>query len=147
MDGLEGLSGLRKLYIEKNRISRLEGLTESRNLEELYLSQQDTLVDFTFDEYSLAAIAGSLKYLDLSEAKVVYSQPLYYLEKLEVLILKKNFIADFEEQICPMLQTMNGLRQLDLSDNPVTSIPKYRDQVIIMTGARLQDIDNKKVTP
>jgi hypothetical protein len=64
-----------------------------------------------------------------------------------VLILKKNFIADFEEQICPMLQTMNGLRQLDLSDNPVTSIPKYRDQVIILTGARLQEIDNKKVTP
>jgi len=38
MEGLEGLPALRKLYLEKNRISRLEGLTACRNLEELYLS-------------------------------------------------------------------------------------------------------------
>jgi Leucine-rich repeat (LRR) protein len=82
----------------------------------------------------LAAIAGSLKYLDLSQARVSEPKPLFYLEKLEVLILKKNRIVDFEEEICPMLQTMNALRQLDLTENPVTLIPKYRDQVIILTG-------------
>ncbi|TNV88203.1 hypothetical protein FGO68_gene9687 [Halteria grandinella] len=146
MEGFDGLPMLKKLYLEKNRISRLEGLTACRQLEELYLSQQDTQSDFSFDEYSLAAIAGSLKYLDLSQARVSEPMPLYYLERVEVLILKKNRIVDFEDQVCPMLQTMNALRQLDLTDNPVTQIPKYRDQVIILTGQRLQEIDNKKVT-
>jgi Leucine-rich repeat (LRR) protein len=94
----------------------------------------------------LAAVSGSLRYLDLSESCVVNSKPLYYLEALEVLILKKNRIADFEENVVPMLQTLNSLQQLDLSDNPVNAIQKYRDQIIILTGNRLQDIDNKPVT-
>ena len=110
IEGLEGLSSLRRLYLEKNHISRLEGLTNCRSLEELNLSKQDIESDFTFDEYSLAAIANSLTYLDLSEARVRESQPLYYLERLEVLILKKNLIDNFEEHVCPMLQTMNSLR-------------------------------------
>ncbi len=38
MEGLEGLVCIRKLYLEKNKISRLEGLTNCRVLEELYLS-------------------------------------------------------------------------------------------------------------
>lgn len=77
---------------------------------------------------------------------MVEAQPLYYLERLEVLILKRNRIEDFEMHVCPMLQTMSSLKQLDLSDNPVNQITKYRDQIIILTGNRLQEIDNKKVT-
>lgn len=146
MEGFEGLTSLRKLYLEKNRIAVLEGLNNCRELEELYLSQQEIQTDFTFDEYSLAAIAGSIKYLDISDSRVTETRPLYYLEKLEVLILKKNRIIDFEEQICPLLQTMSALKQLDLSENPVNAIQKYRDQIIILTGNRLQEIDNKKVT-
>jgi Leucine-rich repeat (LRR) protein len=38
IEGLEGLTSLRKLYLEKNHIDKLEGLTGCRNLEELYLS-------------------------------------------------------------------------------------------------------------
>lgn len=45
-----------------------------------------------------------------------------------------------------MLQTMTSLQQLDLSENPVNAIPKYRDQIIILTTNRLQEIDKKKVT-
>jgi Leucine-rich repeat (LRR) protein len=116
---MESLVSLRKLYLEKNQISRLEGLTGCRHLEELYLSQQEIQTNFTFDDYSLAAISGSLKYLDLSDSRLVESKPLYYLERLEVLILKKNRIIEFEDHICPLLQTMNSLRQLDITDNPV----------------------------
>jgi|LauGreDrversion4_2_1035121.scaffolds.fasta_scaffold13700_2 hypothetical protein len=90
-------------------IERLEGLTNCRQLEELYLSHQEIQNDFTFDEYSLAAIAGSLRYLDLCDSRVRESQPLYYLERLEVLILKRNRIEDFETHVCPMLQTMSSL--------------------------------------
>jgi hypothetical protein len=35
---------------------------------------------------------------------------------------------------------------LDLSDNPVNQIQKYRDQIIILTGNRLSEIDNKAVS-
>ncbi len=103
MEGLEDLVSLRKLYLEKNKIARLEGLTNCRQLEELYLSKQEIYQDFTFDDYSLAAIAGSLRYLDLSDSKVCESQPLYYLERVEVLILKRNNITDFEDHVCPLL--------------------------------------------
>jgi Leucine-rich repeat (LRR) protein len=103
IEGLEGLTSLRKLYLEKNHIDRLEGLTGCRNLEELYLSGQNTETEFTFDDYSLAAISGSLRYLDLGSSNVVHSKPLYYLERLEVLILKRNRISDFEDDVVPML--------------------------------------------
>jgi protein phosphatase 1 regulatory subunit 42 len=59
MEGLDRLACLKKLYLEKNCISRLEGLQNCRQLEELYLSKQ-TLppeLEFTFDDYSLAAIS------------------------------------------------------------------------------------------
>ena len=38
MEGLEACPKLKKLYLEKNCISKLEGLTEQRQLEELNLS-------------------------------------------------------------------------------------------------------------
>ena len=46
------MSNLRKLYLERNFISRLEGLHKCTQLEELYLSKQTIpdFVEFTFDE-------------------------------------------------------------------------------------------------
>lgn len=81
---MESLVSMRRLYLEKNRISRLEGLTQCSNLEELYLSNQllPLGVPFTFDEYSLAAISARLRYLDLSDSNIVEPHPLYYLENL-----------------------------------------------------------------
>lgn len=52
--------------------------------------------EFTFDEYSLAAISNSLKFLDLQNSGVVNPKPLYYLEHLDTLNLKNNQIVDFE---------------------------------------------------
>ncbi len=60
-------------------------------------------MEFTFDDYSLAAISRSLRYLDLGSSNVVDSKPLYYLENLEVLILRKNQISDFDENVVPLL--------------------------------------------
>ena len=53
-------------------------------------------VEFTFDEYSLAAISSTLKFLDLPNSNVVNPKPLYYLEQLDTLNLKDNRIDDFE---------------------------------------------------
>ena len=120
---------MKKLYLEKNLIHRLEGLDNCRQLEDLNLSNQLVAQEmtFTFDDYSLAAISGSLRELHLANSRVEASKPLYYLEHLVVLNLKDNIISDFDEQVCPILQTMNHLRTLWLAGNPVTHISKYRD--------------------
>ena len=41
MEGFLDLVNLKKLYLEKNLITRLDGLDNCRKLEELYLGNQD----------------------------------------------------------------------------------------------------------
>ena len=41
MEGFLDLVNLNKLYLEKNLITRLDGLDNCRKLEELYLGNQD----------------------------------------------------------------------------------------------------------
>lgn len=90
---------LRKLYLENNRINRLEGLHNCSRLEELYLGHQQfvSAAEFTFDEYSLAAISNSLVLMDLPDVKLVNCKPLYFLENLRTLNLADNLISDFDE--------------------------------------------------
>ena len=98
MEGFQDLVNLKKLYLEKNQISRLAGLENCRKLEELYLGNQELPPGktFTFDEYSLAAISESMQNLDIPNSGVVEIQPLYYLEHVHTLNLSSNFISDFE---------------------------------------------------
>lgn len=93
----------------------------------------------------MAAISNSLRFLDLPNSNVVNPKPLYYLESLDTLNLKDNRIDDFENQVCPLLQTMNRLRILNLKNNPVTSITKYRDQVVLLSRS-IAELDGKDVT-
>ena len=145
MEGLQGLVSLRKLYLEKNYISRLEGLEQCTALEELSLGDQQTETEFTLDEYSLVAISSSLRVLDLHLSNIRHTKALYYLEYLETLNLSRNMVEDFETEIYPFLQTITGLNCLDLSFNPVILTPKYRDKVVLFTR-RLSELDGKKIT-
>lgn len=74
MEGFTELVNLRRLYLEKNKISRLEGLENCRRLEELSLGNQDTNCEFTFDDYSLAALGGCLRVLEIPNSKLVQVQ-------------------------------------------------------------------------
>ena len=129
MEGFTELVNLKKLYLEKNMIKKLDGLENCRKLEELYIGNQELAsnVRFEFDEYSLAAISSTLRTLDIPNANVENPRPLYYLEGLDSLNLRDNLIDDFEQQVCPILQTMNTLKVVSFKNNPVTSITKYRD--------------------
>jgi protein phosphatase 1 regulatory subunit 42 len=133
--------------MEKNMITKLDGLDNCRKLEELYLGNQVTPqgVEFTFDEYSLAAVSNSLKLLDLPSVNLVNPKPLYYLEGLDSINLKDNAIVDLENEICPLLQTMNYLRILKLNNNPVTGVQKYRDQIVLLSRS-VQELDGKDIT-
>mmetsp|Transcript_14175 Transcript_14175/g.22087 ORF Transcript_14175/g.22087 Transcript_14175/m.22087 type:complete len:245 (+) Transcript_14175:265-999(+) len=147
MEGFLDLVNLKKLYLEKNEISKLDGLDNCRKLEELYLGNQELAptVEFSFDEYSLAAISSTLKILDLPNSNVVNPKPLYYLENIEHLNMKDNKIEDFEHQVCPLLQTMNQLYILQLNRNPVSVITKYRDQVVLLSRS-IRELDGKDIT-
>lgn len=146
MEGLIEMVNLRKLYLERNCISKLDGLDNCRYLEELYIGNQDLEPDeeFTFDEYSLAAISGTLKVLDIPNTNIANPKPLYYLEQLETLNMKENLINDFENQVCPLLQTMNCLKTLDLRSNPCCKITKYRDQIVLLSKS-VAELDGKDI--
>ena len=127
--GAETCPFLEKLYLENNRISRLEGLTHCNRLKELYIGHQNIGNRlFELDEYSLAAISGSLELLDMPEVNLVESKSLYYLENVTTLNLKGNLINDFHEQVGPFLMTTQRLDSLFLAGNPVIqNTDKYRD--------------------
>lgn len=99
---------------------------------------------FSFDEYSLAAISGSLRELHLQNCRIKEPKPIYYLEHVSYLNLKDNLISDFDDQVCPLLQTMNYLQRLWLVGNPVTSISKYRDQVVLLSNS-VSELDDKDI--
>ena len=146
MEGLGDLVSLKKLYLEKNLISKFDGLDNCRKLEEIYLGNQELPpgTEFTFDEYSLAAVSASLRLFDIPECNVINPKPLYYLECLDTLNLTGNNISDLENQVCPLLQTMNHLRVLKLTGNPVTQIQKYRDQIVLLSRS-VQELDGKDI--
>ena len=57
MTGLEAMVNLERLYLERNCIAKLEGLTNCRKLKELIMNDQKNGGQFEFDDYSLAAIS------------------------------------------------------------------------------------------
>ena len=143
MDCFSECAQLRKLYLEHNRISRLDGLQSCTRLEELYLGdQQIGRVEFTFDEYSLAAISNTLEILDLPSVNLVNCKPLYFCENLITLNLNDNGIEDFEQEIAPMLMTLVRLTNLSLLRNPVIRLtPKFRDQVVSLTQPQFTELN------
>lgn len=146
IEGLETLKSLQKLYLEHNCISRLEGLQSNQALEDLNLSDQKLSPgqEMSFDDLSLCAVSGSLLKLELKNCQIRDPRELFYLERLHTLNLNGNLIESIED-ITPFLSTIQYLQTLDLRDNPLASIKKYRDQVI-MTGLNISTLDNKKVT-
>ena len=100
----------------------------------MYLGdQQIGEIEFTFDEYSLAAISNTLGVLDLPKVNLIRCKPLYFLENLITLNLNDNLIEDFSDEVAPMLMTLIRLTQLTMLRNPVVKTFKYRDQVVSLT--------------
>ena len=101
---------------------------------------------FTFDEYSLAAISGTLTVLDLPQTNIVNCKQLYFLENVTDLNLSNNQIVNFEEEVAPILMTLMRLVNLKLEGNPVVKqTHKYRDQVVSLTQETFKDLDGKEI--
>jgi hypothetical protein len=41
---------------------------------------------------------------------------------------------------------MNSLRELDLRDNPISKVPKYRDRFVLMSRS-IEQFDEKNILP
>ena len=106
-----------------------------QRLEELYLGdQQIGDCEFTFDEYSLAAISNTLEVLDLPSVNLIHCKPLYFCENLVTLNLNDNLIQDFDAEVAPLLMTLIRLINLNMHRNPVIKrTPKFRDLVVQLT--------------
>ena len=146
IENLDSLVNLQKLYLDHNRIRCLEGLRNCPKLEEIDMSNQKLprKVRFTFDEYSLAAISGSLVRINLASTNIQDCKPIYFCDNLEFLDLRDNFIEGLDDQVIPILNTMQRLRSLDLRDNKVQLEARYREQ-IIMEGRTLKELDGKTI--
>ena len=69
-----------------------------------------------------------MEVLDLPAVNLVTCKPLYFLEKLITLNLNDNMIDNFDEQVVPMLMTLQNLRNLNMHRNPVVkNTTKFRD--------------------
>lgn len=78
----------------------------------------------------------SLRVLNLSNCHVRTAAPLGMLRSLEQLDLSKNSISELED-VFALLSALSMLTELDLSLNPVTSIPKYREKAMTFSSPRL----------
>ena len=99
IENLDSLVNLQKLYLDHNRIRCLEGLRNCTQIEEIDLSNQKLprKAEFSFDEYSLAAISGSLTKINLSMTNLKDCKSLYFCDRLEHVDLRDNFIEGLNE--------------------------------------------------
>lgn len=78
----------------------------------------------------------SLRVLNLSNCRVRSARFLSVLRNLEQLDLSKNLLTELDD-VFELLAGLSGLVELDLSLNPVTSAPKYREKAITFSSSRL----------
>ncbi|KAJ0403518.1 hypothetical protein P43SY_010061 [Pythium insidiosum] len=146
MEQLDSLTLLEKLYLEGNRIERLEGLGNCVALQELHLSNQhlSPASTFSFEPSSIQALSRSLRVLNLASCRVTSLQALGFLRGLQILDLSKNLITGLED-VFSLVGSLSSLVELDLSQNPVTTQPKYREKVITFSSPKLALLDKKDI--
>jgi hypothetical protein len=122
MGGLVGCPRLRKLWLSQNRISRISGLEDLPELEELMLHGNE-LVSLR----GIEAVRGSLQTLGLAG----------------------NMIADYEEMY--RLSSLAKLKSLALQDvhfgfNPIALDPAYKSFCMVYMSVSMELLDGVAVT-
>ncbi|XP_051542669.1 protein phosphatase 1 regulatory subunit 42 [Myxocyprinus asiaticus] len=145
IENLSSLHKLSKLFLGGNSITVVEGLEELKSLKELHIEGQrlprgEKLV---FDPRSISSLSESLCILNISKNNIDEIWDMAPLKKLTHLFAADNQLQDIQE-----LETVFGqwsqLHLLDLSRNPVSHKPKYRDRLITVCKI-LEDLDGKQI--
>jgi hypothetical protein len=101
----------RELFLEGNKIERIEGLEALKHLQSLHL-QQNRIVKIENLDRNV-----ELKYLDVSNNNIIIIEGLSMLPSLETLLMKENLLSkpdSIRNVIC-----IKKLRELDLSMNKI----------------------------
>lgn len=143
IEGLEELTMLVRLDVSENEIEVLEGLETLGQLQELACNRQRIGGGMRISEESIVGISRSLVRLGLVGNRIEDVSVLWYLDAVEDVDLTDNNI-DFTEGLTKMLTCMRSLQRLVMKGNPVTRIPKYRDE-IIMRNSAVRELDGKDI--
>ena len=151
IERIQGLSAgnlpnLTKLYLGHNCIALLEGLERLPQLRELRLPYQ-TLPPgerLLFDPRSLLALSQQLTVLDICGNNIDDMSDLTMLQGLVRLYLADNRASQLDE-LAWVLQTNPQLERLSLKGNPLCGRPKWRDQVVVMSES-LQELDGQEIS-
>ena len=143
LDNLSPLVSLQRLDVSDNEITVLEGLSSLQQLQELACNRQRIAVPMTIEEDSVVGVSRTLGKLSLTGNLIEDVGVLWYLDGVQEVDLSDNQI-EFTEGLDKMLTCMRGLAKLVLRGNPVTRIPKYRDEVV-MRNPSVQELDGRDI--
>mmetsp|Transcript_7655 Transcript_7655/g.21791 ORF Transcript_7655/g.21791 Transcript_7655/m.21791 type:complete len:323 (+) Transcript_7655:174-1142(+) len=145
--GLSNLRLLSKLYVDGNMISFVTGLESLTSLEELHISGQRLPqgVGLEFDPNCLVGLSRSLCVLNAARNGICDVAPLVVLSDLRKANLSGNSLQhNHMESLESILASMEKLTSLDLRDNPICTMQKYRDNIILMCQ-NLSELDDKPI--
>ena len=126
--GLSKLTKLRTLDVQSNRLTRIENLEAQVNtLEELYLAHNGIDVEGATCDTGLALPFKELNTIDMSRNRLTDTSPFAHLNSLTDLWISGNDIKTFED-----VKHLGGLTELDsiyMEYNPVASEFEYRKKL------------------
>ncbi len=156
ISGLSGLASLRRLDVQSNRLTTIDGLLDSSvasTLEELYLSHNaitdegaiSGLLSSSNDDTTSSSSSSPftmLTTLDLSRNRLTCTKPFAELTTLEDLWLSGNDIKTFND--IDELRLLTNLDSVYLEYNPLDKEFEYRKRLAEMIPS-LTQIDANKI--
>ena len=123
-------------------------LTEGLLMEKAKGARMDEIVRINLWGCQLSDITclehcSNLKVVSLTDNMISSLKPLRHCTRLEELYLRKNSVSSFDE--LDYLTGLSHLKVLWIAENPVASLPNYREQVVRRLP-RLYKLDEENVT-
>ncbi|XP_051174865.1 protein phosphatase 1 regulatory subunit 42-like isoform X3 [Leptopilina boulardi] len=131
IENLDSLRNLKKLYLGYNKIAIVEGLENLASLRELYIEKQRLSPgeSLCFEPRSCLTLATCLQILNVSGNRIYHFNDIRNLTKLQVLEAKYNLLKSIKDLI-DSIKNLPYLQELFLQGNPVTTIFRYRANII-----------------
>lgn len=146
IENLSSLRSLRKLYLGRNCITVVEGLDQLQQLSELHIEYQKLPLGekLLFDPKSIVALITTLSVLNIAGNKLEYLGNVKLLKRLGSLNASDNRISSIVD-VCKVISSWEGLRQLQLQGNPVTKKHRYRES-LITSCTSLSKLDGEEIS-
>ncbi|CAH1283935.1 unnamed protein product [Diabrotica balteata] len=126
------LRNLRKLYIGYNCISVVEGLESLLSLEELHIEKQNLPdgIALCFDPRSIASLSKTLQILNISQNKIPSFSNLSSFTEM-ISIDASNCGLDDLEEVCGTIKNWHYLSKASFQGNLFDKNHRYREDIIV----------------